>query len=71
MNEDNERRFENATQALYGAERELISAMQNFVDAQAKTGKSKRHALEILSQLLRKAREEKAKRHRAAFKIVE
>jgi len=71
MNEDNERRFENATQALYGAERELIAAVQNIVDAQAKTGKSKGRALDILRQLLRKAREEKAKRHRAAFKIVE
>jgi hypothetical protein len=46
-------------------------AMQNFVDAQASAGKSKGHALDILRQLLRKARKEKAKRTRAAFKIVE
>jgi hypothetical protein len=56
---------------LYGAERELIAAMQNFVDAQAEAGKSKRHALEMLCQLLRKACEEKAERHRATFKFVE
>jgi len=71
MTEDNERRPDNASQALYGAERGFVSAMQNLVDAQTKAGKSKRHALEILSQLLREAREEKAKRHRAGFKIVE
>jgi hypothetical protein len=69
MDEDNNRRFENATLALYGAERELITAVQNFVDAQAKAGKKGR-ALEILRQLLQKAREEKAERHRSAFKIV-
>jgi hypothetical protein len=70
MNEDNERRFENATQAFYEAERELIAAVQNFVDAQAKAGRNG-HGLDILRQLLRKARQEKAKRHRSAYKIVE
>jgi len=69
MNEDNKRRFENATQAVYRAERELIAAVQNFVDAQAKAGKNG-HALDILRQLLQKAREEKAERHRSGFKIV-
>ena len=44
--------------------------MQNFIDAHAKAGKSNGRALEILRQLLRKRRQEKAKRHRAAFKIV-
>jgi|SwirhisoilCB3_FD_contig_41_3200290_length_460_multi_1_in_0_out_0_1 hypothetical protein len=63
--------LEEAAQALHGAERELIAAVQNFVDAQAKAGKSKGRALDILRQLLRKAREEKARRQRAAFKIIE
>jgi len=71
MDEDDKPQLEDTTQALYGAERELIAAIQNFVDAQAKVGKSKGHALDILRQLLRTAREEEAKRHRAAFKIVE
>ena len=35
MVEDDKRQFEDATQSLYGAERELMVAMQNFVDAQA------------------------------------
>jgi hypothetical protein len=56
-------------QALRGAEGQLIVAIQNFVDA-SKGGQVEGHALDILRQLLRKAREEKAKRHRAAFKIV-
>lgn len=71
MDEDHKRQLEDAAQALHGAERELIAAMQNFVDAQAKAGKSKGHALDILRQLLRKAREEKAKQQRAAFKLIE
>ena len=71
MDQDGKPQLEDAAQALHGAERELIAAIQNFVDAQAKVGKSKGHALDILRQLLRKAREEKATRHRAAFKIVE
>jgi len=49
----------------------LLAAMQNFVDAQAKAGGSKSRAFDILRQLLRKTREEKAKRHRAAFKVVD
>ena len=71
MAEDDKRQFEDAAQELYRAESELMAAMENFVDAQAKAGRSKGHALEILRQLLQKAREEKAKRNRAAFKIVE
>jgi hypothetical protein len=38
MDEDGKRQLEDAAQALHGAERELIAAMQNFVDAQAKAG---------------------------------
>ena len=71
MDEDPKRQLEDATQALHGAERELIAAMQNFVDAQARAGKSEGHALDILRQLLWKAREEKAKQQRAAFEIIE
>jgi mannose/cellobiose epimerase-like protein (N-acyl-D-glucosamine 2-epimerase family) len=71
MVEDDKRQFEDATQSLYGAERELMVAMQNFVDAQARAGKSKGHALDIMRRLLWKTRDEKAKRNRAAFKIVE
>jgi len=63
--------LEEAAQALHGAERELMAAMQNFVDAQAKASKSKGHAVDILRQFLRKACEEKAKRRRAVFKIIE
>jgi len=71
MNDDGKRQLDDAAQELLGAERKLIAAMQNFVDAQAKAGKSKGHALDILRQLLRKSREEKAERLRAAFKVVE
>jgi outer membrane PBP1 activator LpoA protein len=73
MDEDGKRQLEDAAQALHGAERELIAAMQNFVDAQAKAGKSRSRgrALDILRQLVQKAREEKAKQRRAAFKIIE
>jgi hypothetical protein len=71
MAEDEKRQFDDAAHAPLGAESELIAAMQNFVDAQAKAGKSKGHALDILRQLLRKSREEKAERLRAAFKVVE
>jgi outer membrane PBP1 activator LpoA protein len=71
MDEDGKRQLEDAAQALHGAERELIAAMQNFVDAQAKAGKSRGRAFDILRQLVQKAREEKAKQRRAAFKIVE
>jgi hypothetical protein len=71
MDEDEKRQLEEAARALHGAERELIAAMQNFIDAQAKAGKSKARALDILRQLLQKASEEKAKQRRAAFKIVE
>jgi hypothetical protein len=69
--EQNEtRQLKDAAQQLLGAELKLVAAMQNFVDAQASAGRSKGRALDILRQLLRKRREEKAKRHRAAFKIV-
>ena len=71
MDEDEKRQLEDTARALHEAERELMAAIQNFVDAQAKAGKSKGHALVILRQLLQKAREEKAKQQRAAFKIVE
>ena len=68
MDEHEKRRMEeDAARALDGAERELIAAMHNFVDAQAKAGKSKGHALDILRQLLQKAREEKIKKRRSAF----
>jgi hypothetical protein len=60
--------LEDAAQELLGAEGELIAAIQSFVDAHQK---SKGRALDILRQLLRKSREEKAERHRAAFKTVE
>jgi hypothetical protein len=56
MDEIEKRHFEDATQALEGAERELIAAMQNFIDAQAKAGKSKGHALDILPALAEGAR---------------
>jgi len=71
MSEDEKRQLEGTALELHGADRELIAAMQNFVDAQAKVGGSKSRAFDILRQLLRKAREEKATRRRAAFKIVE
>ncbi len=71
MNEDEKRQLEDAARELPGAERNLIAAMQNFVDAQAKAGGSKSRSFDILRQLLRKTREEKAARHRAAFKIVD
>jgi len=68
---EDDRQFEDASLTLYAAERELLIAMQNFVDAQAAAGKSKSRALDILRQLLLKSRDEKAKRCRAAFKIVD
>jgi hypothetical protein len=71
MIEHQKRQLEDAAQELLGAERNLLAAMQNFVDAQAKGGSSKNRALDILRQLLRKTREEKARRSRAAFEIVE
>jgi hypothetical protein len=71
MNDDEKRQLTDAAQEIVGAERKLIAAMQNFVDARAKAGKSNGRALEILRQLLRKRREEKANRCRAAFKVVE
>jgi hypothetical protein len=61
MDEDEKRQLEDAARALHGAERELIAAMQNFVDAQAKAGGSKGRALDSLRKLLHRAREEKAK----------
>jgi len=70
MSEDEKRQLEGTALELHGAERELIAAVQNLVDAQAKAGKNG-HALDILRQLLRKTCEEKANRHRATFKIVE
>jgi hypothetical protein len=70
MDEDKNRQPEDAARAACGAERELIAAMQNFIDAQAKAGKSKGHALDILRRLLHKAREETAKRQRAALKTI-
>ena len=69
MNDDGKQQLTDAAEELVGAERNLIAAMQNIVDAEAKAGKSGR-ALDILRKLLRKRREEKAKAHRAAFKIV-
>jgi len=71
MDEDEKQQLAHEALALDGAERELIAAMHNFVEAQARAGKSKGHALDILRQLLQKAREEKAKQRRRAFKIVE
>jgi hypothetical protein len=71
MDEDEKRQMEDAARALHLAERELLAAMQNFVDVQAKAGGSKSRALHILRKLLQKASEEKAKQRRAAFKIVE
>jgi hypothetical protein len=71
MDEDEKRQLEDAARALHRAEHDLTAAMQNFVDAQARAGRSKGRALDILRQLLQKAREEKAKQQRAAFKIVE
>lgn len=69
--EDERRQLEEAAQALKGSERELLAAMQNFVEAQTKAGGSKARAFDILRQLLRKAREEKARQQRASFKVVE
>jgi uncharacterized protein involved in exopolysaccharide biosynthesis len=69
--EDERRQLEEAAQALKGAERELLAAMQNFVEAQTKADGSKARAFDILRQLLRKAREEKARQQRASFKVVE
>jgi hypothetical protein len=71
--DENERRQQlvEATQALNGAERELLAAMQNFIEVQTKAGGSKSRALDILRRLLRKAREEKARQQRATFKVVD
>jgi hypothetical protein len=69
--EDERQQLDEAAQALNGAERELLAAMQNFVEAQAKSGGSKARALDILRRLLGKAREEKARQQRAAFKVVD
>ena len=71
MDEDGKRQLQDAAPALDGAERELVGAMQNFVDAQTKAGRSRNRALDILRQLLEKAREEEARKRRASFKVVE
>jgi len=71
MDEDGKRQLQDAVRALDGAEREVVAAMQNFVDAQVKAGRSRDHALDILRQLLKKACEEKARKRRASFKVVE
>ena len=71
MDEDEKRQLEDAARALDGAEREVVAAMQNFVGVQARAGKSKGQALDILRQFLRKAREEKARKRRANFRVVE
>jgi len=71
MNEDDKQKLTDVAEELDGAERKLIAAVENFVNAQAKAGKSKSQAIEILRQLLQKRREEKAVQHRAAFKIVD
>jgi hypothetical protein len=63
MDEDGKRQLEDAAQALHGAERELIAAMQNFVDAQGKAGKSRSRgrAFDILRQLVqRRARKKQS-----------
>lgn len=70
MNEDEKRQLEDTARELHGAERNLLAAMQNFVNAQAKACGSNSRAFAILRQLLRKMREEKARRRRAAFKII-
>jgi hypothetical protein len=69
--EDERLQLDQAGQALIGAERELLAAMQNFVEVQTKAGGSKARALDILRRLLRKAREEEARQRRTSFKIVE
>ena len=71
MGEDEKRQLQDAARALDGAEREVVAAMQNFVDAQVKAGRSRDHALDILRQLLKRAREEKARKRRANFRVVE
>jgi hypothetical protein len=71
MGEDEKRQLQDAARALDGAEREVVAAMQNFIDAQVKTGRSRDHALDILRQLLKRAREEKARKRRANFRVVE
>jgi hypothetical protein len=58
-------------ESRHGAERELLAAMQNFIEVQTKAGRSKSRALDILRRLLRKAREEKARQWRATFMIVD
>ena len=71
MGEDEKRQLQDAARALDGAEREVVAAMQNFVDAQVKAGRSRDHALDILRQLLKRARVEKARKRRANFRVVE
>ena len=71
MGEDEKRQLQDAVRVLDGAEREVVAAMQNFVDAQVKAGRSRDHALDILRQLLKRARVEKARKRRANFRVVE
>ena len=71
MDEDEKRQLEDAARAPDGAEREVVAAMENFNDAQAKAGRSRDRALDILRQLLKRARVEKARKRRANFRVVE
>jgi hypothetical protein len=69
--EDERLQLDEASRVLVGAERELLASMENFIEAQTKAGGSKSRAFDILRQLLRKARDEKARQRRATFKIVD
>jgi hypothetical protein len=70
MADEDERQLNEAVQTLNGAERELLASMRNFIEVQTAAGGSRSRAFDILRQLLRKAREEKARQRRATFKIV-
>jgi hypothetical protein len=61
---------EEVAQLLNPAERELWSAMQKFIDEQARASGSRERAFVILNHLMGKARETKARQRRTAFRIV-
>jgi hypothetical protein len=56
---------------LNPAERELLAAMERFIDEQAKAGGSRDRAFNILRNLLRKANHIKAQKRRVSFKVID
>ena len=65
------RQLGEAAQVLNPAERDLLAAMQRFIDEQTKPGGSRDRAFAIVRNLLRKANDTNARQRRASFKVIE